>query len=130
MGSDGMTNKELMLQMFEISKSTAVQMTEMNAKIENIEKKVDEHEKILKDIPVMINSIEVIKLNTEKMEAKLDRSVTKSIQMDEMLQGRLEKLEKKSGEVALAVWKKIAVIVLTIAVTSGVNILINFLMKK
>ena len=92
MGSDGMTNKELMLQMFEISKSTAVQMTEMNAKIENIEKKVDEHEKILKDIPVMINSIEVIKLNTEKMEAKLDRSVTKSIQMDEMLQGRLEKL--------------------------------------
>jgi len=127
---DGMTNKELMLQMFEISKSTAVQMTEMNAKIESIEKKVDDHEKILKDIPVMINSIEVIKLNTEKLEAKLDRSVAKSIQSDELIRGRIDKLEKKSGEVALAVWKKIAVIVLTIVVTSGVNILINFLMKK
>lgn len=127
---DGMTNKELMLQMFEISKSTAVQMTEMNAKIESIEKKVDDHEKILKDIPVMINSVEVIKLNTEKLEAKLDRSVAKSIQSDELIRGRLDKLEKKSGEVALAVWKKIAVIVLTIVATSGVNILINFLMKK
>ena len=44
MGSDGLTNKELMLQMFELSKSTAVQMTKTNTIIENIEKKVDQHE--------------------------------------------------------------------------------------
>ena len=93
--AEGMTNKELMLQMFEISKSTAVQMTEMNTKIESIEKKVDEHEKILKDIPVMINNIEVIKANTEKLEEKLDSSISKSIKSDDLIRGRLEKLEKK-----------------------------------
>ena len=128
--AEGMTNKELMLQMFEISKSTAVQMTEMNTKIENIEKKVDEHEKILKDIPVMINNIEVIKANTEKLEEKLDSSISKSIKSDDLIRGRLEKLEKKSGEAALAMWKKIGAIILTIVVTSGFNILVNYLMNK
>lgn len=128
--AEGMTNKELMLQMFEISKSTAVQMTEMNTKIESIEKKVDEHEKILKDIPVMINNIEVIKTNTEKLEEKLDSSISKSIKSDDLIRGRLEKLEKKSGEAALAMWKKIGAIILTIVVTSGFNILVNYLMNK
>lgn len=128
--AEGMTNKELMLQMFEISKSTAVQMTEMNTKIESIEKKVDEHEKILKDIPVMINNIEVIKVNTEKLEEKLDSSISKSIKSDDLIRGRLEKLEKKSGEAALAMWKKIGAIILTIVVTSGFNILVNYLMNK
>ena len=128
--AEGMTNKELMLQMFEISKSTAVQMTEMNTKIESIEKKVDEHEKILKDIPVMINNIEVIKANTEKLEEKLDSSISKSIKSDDLIRGRLEKLKKKSGEAALAMWKKIGAIILTIVVTSGFNILVNYLMNK
>ena len=128
--AEGMTNKELMLQMFEISKSTAVQTTEMNAKIENIGKKVDKHEKILKDIPVMINNIEVIKANTEKLEEKLDSSISKSIKSDDLIRGRLEKLEKKSGEAALAMWKKVGAIILTIVVTSGFNILVNYLMNK
>ena len=79
MGSDGLTNKELMLQMFELSKSTAVQTTEMKTKIESIEKKVDQHEEILKNIPVMAENIKAIKDNSDKLEDKLDRSISKSI---------------------------------------------------
>lgn len=127
---NGMTNKELMLEMFEISKNTAVQMTEMNVKIESIEKKVVEHEKVLKEFPVMMNNIEVIKENTNKLEGKLDRSIAKSMESDTQICGRIEKLEKKSGEAALALWKRIGVIVLTIVLTSAVNFLISYFLKK
>ena len=127
---DGMTNKELMLEMFEISKNTAVQMTEMNVKIESIEKKVVEHEKVLKEFPVMMNNIEVIKENTNKLEGKLDRSIAKSMESDTQICGRNEKIEKKSGEAALALWKRIGVIVLTIVLTSAVNFLISYFLKK
>ena len=127
---DGMTNKELMLEMFEISKNTAVQMTEMNVKIESIEKKVVEHEKVLKEFPVMMNNIEVIKENTNKLEGKLDRSIAKSMENDTQICGRIEKKKKKSGEAALALWKRIGVIVLTIVLTSAVNFLISYFLKK
>lgn len=127
---DGMTNKELMLEMFEISKNTAVQMTEMNVKIESIEKKVVEHEKVLKEFPVMMNNIEVIKENTNKLEGKLDRSIAKSMENDTQICGRIEKLEQKSGKAALALWKRIGVIVLTIVLTSAVNFLISYFLKK
>lgn len=130
MGSDGLTNKELMLQMFELSKSTAVQMTEMNTKIENIEKKVDQHEEILKNIPVMAENIKAIKDNSDKLEDKLDRSISKSIKSNDAIRERIDRLEKKSGENALAVWKKIGVIVLTIVVTSAVNGLISYFTHK
>ena len=130
MGSDGLTNKELMLQMFELSKSTAVQMTEMNTKIESIEKKVDQHEEILKNIPVMAENIKAIKDNSDKLEDKLDRSISKSIKSDDTIRERIDKLEKKSGENALAAWKKIGVIVLTIVVTSAVNGLISYFTHK
>lgn len=130
MGSDGLTNKELMLQMFELSKSTAVQMTEMNTKIESIEKKVDQHEEILKNIPVMAENIKAIKDNSDKLEDKLDRSISKSIKSDDTIRKRIDKLEKKSGENALAAWKKIGVIVLTIVVTSAVNGLISYFTHK
>ena len=130
MGSDGLTNKELMLQMFELSKSTAVQMTEMNTKIENIEKKVDQHEEILKNIPVMAENIKAIKDNSDKLEDKLDRSISKSIKSDDAIRERIDRLEKKSGENALAAWKKIGVIVLTIVVTSAVNGLISYFTHK
>lgn len=95
MGSDGLTNKELMLQMFELSKSTAVQMTEMNTKIESIEKKVDQHEEILKNIPIMAENIKAIKNNSDKLEDKLDRSISKSIKSDDAIRERIDKLEKK-----------------------------------
>lgn len=130
MGSDGLTNKELMLQMFELSKSTAVQMTEMNTKIENIEKKVDQHEEILKNIPVMAENIKAIKDNSDKLEDKLDRSISKSIKSDDAIRERIDRLEKKSGENALAAWKKIGAIVLTIVVTSAVNGLISYFTHK
>lgn len=130
MGSDGLTNKELMLQMFELSKSTAVQMTEMNTKIESIEKKVDQHEEILKNIPIMAENIKAIKNNSDKLEDKLDRSISKSIKSDDAIRERIDKLEKKSGENALAAWKKIGVIVLTIVVTSVVNGLISYFTHK
>lgn len=130
MGSDGLTNKELMLQMFELSKSTAVQMTEMNTKIESIEKKVDQHEEILKNIPIMAENIKVIKNNSDKLEDKLDRSISKSIKSDDAIRERIDKLEKKSGENALVAWKKIGVIVLTIVVTSAVNGLISYFTHK
>lgn len=130
MGSDGLTNKELMLQMFELSKSTAVQMTEMNTKIENIEKKVDQHEEILKNIPVMAENIKAIKENSDKLEDKLDKSISKSIKSDDAIRERIDRLEKKSGENALAAWKKIGVIVLTIVVTSAVNGLISYFTHK
>lgn len=130
MGSDGLTNKELMLQMFELSKSTAVQMTEMNTKIESIEKKVDQHEEILKNIPIMAENIKVIKNNSDKLEDKLDRSISKSIKSDDAIRERIDRLEKKSGENALAAWKKIGVIVLTIVVTSAVNGLISYFTHK
>lgn len=130
MGSDGLTNKELMLQMFELSKSTAVQMTEMNTKIENIEKKVDQHEEILKNIPVMAENIKAIKDNSDKLEDKLDRSISKSIKSNDAIRERIDRLEKKSGENALAAWKKIGVIVLTIVVTSVVNGLISYFTHK
>ena len=130
MGSDGLTNKELMLQMFELSKSTAVQMTEMNTKIENIEKKVDQHEEILKNIPIMAENIKAIKDNSDKLEDKLDRSISKSIKSDDAIRERIDRLEKKSGENALAAWKKIGVIVLTIVVTSAVNGLISYFTHK
>lgn len=130
MGSDGLTNKELMLQMFELSKSTAVQMTEMNTKIENIEKKVDQHEEILKNIPVMAENIKAIKDNSDKLEDKLDRSISKSIKSNDAIRERIDRLEKKSGENALAAWKKIGVIVLTIVVTSAVNGLISYFTHK
>lgn len=130
MGSDGLTNKELMLQMFELSKSTAVQMTEMNTKIENIEKKVDQHEEILKNIPIMAENIKAIKNNSDKLEDKLDRSISKSIKSDDAIRERIDKLEKKSGENALAAWKKIGAVVLTIVVTSVVNGLISYFTHK
>lgn len=130
MGSDGLTNKELMLQMFELSKSTAVQMTEMNTKIESIEKKVDQHEEILKNIPIMAENIKVIKNNSDKLEDKLDRSISKSIKSDDAIRERIDRLEKKSGENALAAWKKIGAIVLTIVVTSVVNGLISYFTHK
>lgn len=130
MGSDGLTNKELMLQMFELSKSTAVQMTEMNTKIESIEKKVDQHEEILKNIPVMAENIKTIKDNSGKLEDKLDRSISKSIKSDDAIRERIDRLEKKSGENALAAWKKIGAIVLTIVVTSAVNGLISYFTHK
>lgn len=130
MGSDGLTNKELMLQMFELSKSTAVQMTEMNTKIESIEKKVDQHEEILKNIPIMAENIKAIKNNSDKLEDKLDRSISKSIKCDDAIRERIDKLEKKSGENALAAWKKIGAIVLTIVVTSVVNGLISYFTHK
>lgn len=130
MGSDGLTNKELMLQMFELSKSTAVQMTEMNTKIENIEKKVDQHEEILKNIPVMAENIKAIKENSDKLEDKLDKSISKSIKSDDAIRERIDRLEKKSGENALAAWKKIGAIVLTIVVTSAVNGLISYFTHK
>ena len=130
MGSDGLTNKELMLQMFELSKSTAVQMTEMNTKIESIEKKVDQHEKILKNIPIMAENIKAIKNNSDKLEDKLDRSISKSIKSDDAIRERIDKLEKKSGENALAAWKKIGAIVLTIVITSAVNGLISYFTHK
>lgn len=130
MGSDGLTNKELMLQMFELSKSTAVQMTEMNTKIESIEKKVDQHEEILKNIPIMAENIKAIKNNSDKLEDKLDRSISKSIKSDDTIRERIDKLEKKSGENALAAWKKIGAIVLTIVVTSAVNGLISYFTHK
>src|SRR5574344_117119 len=107
MGSDGLTNKELMLQMFELSKSTAVQMTEMNTKIESIEKKVDQQEENLKNIPIMAENIKAIKNNSDKLEDKLDRSISKSIKSDDAIRERIDKLEKKSGENARAAWKKI-----------------------
>lgn len=130
MGSDGLTNKELMLQMFELSKSTAVQMTEMNTKIESIEKKVDQHEEILKNIPIMAENIKAIKNNSDKLEDKLDRSISKSIKSDDAIRERIDKLEKKSGENALVAWKKIGAIVLTIVVTSAVNGLISYFTHK
>lgn len=130
MGSDGLTNKELMLQMFELSKNTAVQMTEMNTKIESIEKKVDQHEEILKNIPIMAENIKAIKNNSDKLEDKLDRSISKSIKSDDAIRERIDKLEKKSGENALAAWKKIGAIVLTIVVTSAVNGLISYFTHK
>lgn len=130
MGSNGLTNKELMLQMFELSKSTAMQMTEMNTKIESIEKKVDQHEEILKNIPVMAENIKTIKNNSDKLEDKLDKSISKSIKSDDAIRERIDRLEKKSGENALAAWKKIGAIVLTIVVTSAVNGLISYFTHK
>lgn len=107
MGSDGLTNKELMLQMFELSKSTAVQMTEMNTKIESIEKKVDQHEEILKNIPIMAENIKAIKNNSDKLEDKLDRSISKSIKSDDAIRERVDRLEKKAAKMLLPHGKKL-----------------------
>ena len=116
MGAEGMTNKELMLKMFENSEKSAVEMAELRAEIKTITKTVEEHDKILKDMPEKI---------TEKLEIKIEQQIKKSDASDLAIIHRIEALEKKSGEAAIAAWKKIGIIVLTILVTSGVNFLLS-----
>ena len=116
MGAEGMTNKELMLKMFENSEKSAVEMAELKAEIKTITKTVEEHDKILKEMPEKI---------TEKLEIKIEQQIKKSNDSDLAIIKRIEALEKKSGEAAIAAWKKIGVIVLTILLTSGVNFLLS-----
>lgn len=109
MGAEGMTNKELMLKMFENSEKTAVEMAELRTEIKQITKTVEEHDKILKNLPENI---------TAKLEARIENQMKLSNE-------RIEALEKKSGEMAIAAWKKIGIIALTIVVTSFVNFLVG-----
>lgn len=116
MGAEGMTNKELMLKMFENSEKSAVEMAELRTEIKQITKTVEEHDKILKDLPENI---------TAKLEARIENQMKLSNEGDSAIIQRIEALEKKSGEMAIAAWKKIGIIALTIIVTSVVNFLVG-----
>lgn len=86
MGAEGMTNKELMLKMFENSEKSAVEMAELRAEIKTITKTVEEHDKILKEMPEKI---------TEKLEIKIEQQIKKSDDSDLAIIKRIEALEKK-----------------------------------
>lgn len=98
--NDGMTNKELMLQMFELQKSTAVQMQEIKSEMKFLREKVTEHDEALRKLSHVPDNIGDIKETLQKLEKKSEEG-------DSAIEKRLTGLEGKSAKNALEIWKKI-----------------------
>ena len=112
--AEGMTNKELMLEMFAMQKDSAVKMQKMNDKIEQLEEKMESHEKAMQVIINLPGKLELKKNSEEK---------------DKDHEDRIQKLEQKPAKAALSVWQKLFEIGLGIAGTMFFGWLFSLLMK-
>ena len=94
--AEGMTNKELMLEMFAMQKDSAVKMQKMNDKIEQLEEKMESHEKAMQVIinlpgklEAINDSIQELKKNSEEKDKDHEfRSLNKNRQRLRFLYGR------------------------------------------
>ena len=120
--ADGMTNKELMLEMFAMQKDSAVKMQKMNDKIEQLEKKMETHEEAIKVIVNLPDKLETI--NNSILDFKKN-----SENKDKDHESRIKKLEQKPAETALSVWRRLFEIGLGIAGTMFFGWLFSLLNK-
>ncbi|MCQ2575326.1 MAG: hypothetical protein MJ162_01185 [Treponema sp.] len=109
--AEGMTNKELMLQMFEMQKETAVQMTELKNEMKHLNEKVCEHDVSLKALESLPVAVAEIKETVTEIKKKSDSK-------DSDLEARIVALENKAGKNALELWKKIGSGFLGAAITA------------
>jgi len=120
--SDGMTNKELMLQMFELQKTTAVQMQEMKSEMKFLRDKVTEHDEALKKLSNVPDDLVTIKETLQKLEKKSEET-------DTAMEERLTRIENKAGKDALEIWKKIGSGFLGALITAIFALIWSFIIK-
>ena len=108
--NQGMSNKELMLEMFKMQKESAVNMQQMRDKMEQLEDEIitqKEAMKILSSLPSELASI-----NSSLVELKKNSEAK-----DKNHEDRLRKLEDKAGKLALSTWRKLFEVGLGVAGT-------------
>ncbi|MCR4953000.1 MAG: hypothetical protein K6A43_02900 [Treponema sp.] len=120
--AEGMTNKELMLEMFAMQKDSAVKMQKMNDKIEQLEEKMESHEKAMQVIINLPGKLEAINDSIQELKKN-------SEEKDKDHEDRIQKLEQKPAKAALSVWQKLFEIGLGIAGTMFFGWLFSLLMK-
>lgn len=120
--AEGMTNKELMLEMFAMQKDSAVKMQKMNDKIEQLEEKMESHEKAMQVIINLPGKLEAINDSIQELKKN-------SEEKDKDHEDRIQKLEQKPAKAALSVWQNLFEIGLGIAGTMFFGWLFSLLMK-
>lgn len=121
--AEGMTNKELMLQMFEMQKESAVNTQEIKINMKQLADKVAEHDEALKKLEKIPEEIKTVKDLVTEIKKKSDDK-------DSKLEERITTLENKSGKNAIAVWKMIGSVALGALVTAIFTAIWAFFMNK